>query len=97
LAYKRNSSDIRESPALRLIDLLQEYGAEVSAVDEHVADYLWPAGVAKATLDDALVAASDAFVLITDHDDIDLGLLGASPTPVLDTRNRLEGAAVERL
>jgi UDP-N-acetyl-D-glucosamine dehydrogenase len=48
LAYKRNSSDIRESPALRLIELLAEFGAEIVAVDDHIEDYRWPAGVAKA-------------------------------------------------
>ncbi len=97
LAYKRNSSDIRESPALRLIELLAEYGADLVAVDDHVEDYRWPAGVAKAKLDAALVSRADALILITDHDDLDMGLLEASATPVLDTRNRLEGANVERL
>ncbi|MGN6502879.1 MAG: nucleotide sugar dehydrogenase [Pseudolysinimonas sp.] len=97
LAYKRNSSDIRESPALRLIELLTEYGADLVAVDDHVEDFRWPAGVAKATLDADLIADADALILITDHDDLDLALLSASTTPVLDTHNRLEGPKVERL
>jgi nucleotide sugar dehydrogenase len=97
LAYKRNSSDIRESPALRLIELLTEYGADLVAVDDHVEDFRWPAGVAKATLDADLIADADALILITDHDDLDLELLSSSTTPVLDTRNRLEGPKVERL
>ncbi|MBX3193992.1 MAG: nucleotide sugar dehydrogenase [Microbacteriaceae bacterium] len=97
LAYKRNSSDIRESPALRLIELLKEYGADLVAVDEHVEDFRWPAGVAKASLDAGLVESADALILITDHDDLDLGLLAGSRTPVLDTRNRIEGPSVERL
>ncbi|HEX7835180.1 MAG TPA: nucleotide sugar dehydrogenase [Pseudolysinimonas sp.] len=97
LAYKRNSSDIRESPALRLIELLSEYGADIVAVDDYVEDYRWPKGVAKASLDADLIESADVLVLITDHDDLDLALLGASSTPVLDTRNRIEGANVERL
>ncbi len=97
LAYKRNSSDIRESPSLRLIELLREYGADLVAVDDHVEDYRWPEGVTKATLDAGLVADADALILITDHDDLDMSLLEASKTPVLDTRNRLTGPAVERL
>jgi nucleotide sugar dehydrogenase len=97
LAYKRNSSDIRESPALRLIELLAEYGADLVAVDDHVEDYRWPAGVEKAGLDTALVDSADAIILITDHDDLDLSLLERSAKPVLDTRNRLSGPAVERL
>jgi UDP-N-acetyl-D-glucosamine dehydrogenase len=97
LAYKRNSSDIRESPALRLIELLAEFGAEIVAVDDHIEDYRWPAGVAKASLDADLVESADALILITDHDDLDMGLLAGASTPVLDTRNRLTGANVERL
>jgi UDP-N-acetyl-D-glucosamine dehydrogenase len=97
LAYKRNSSDIRESPALRLIELLAEFGAEIVAVDDHIEDYRWPAGVAKASLDAELVESADALILITDHDDLDMGLLAGASTPVLDTRNRLTGANVERL
>jgi nucleotide sugar dehydrogenase len=97
LAYKRNSSDIRESPSLRLIELLREYGADLVAVDDHVEDYRWPEGVTKASLDAKLVADADALILITDHDDLDMGLLDASPNPVLDTRNRLTGPHVERL
>jgi UDP-N-acetyl-D-glucosamine dehydrogenase len=97
LAYKRNSSDIRESPALRLIELLAEFGADLVAVDDHIEDYRWPAGVAKATLDADLVASADALILITDHDDLDMGLLEGASTPVLDTRNRLTGTNVERL
>jgi UDP-N-acetyl-D-glucosamine dehydrogenase len=97
LAYKRNSSDIRESPSLRLIELLREYGADLIAVDDHVEDYRWPEGVTKASLDAKLVADADALILITDHDDLDMGLLDASANPVLDTRNRLSGPSVERL
>jgi UDP-N-acetyl-D-glucosamine dehydrogenase len=97
LAYKRNSSDIRESPALRLIELLAEFGAEIVAVDDHIEDYRWPAGVAKESLDADLVESADALILITDHDDLDMGLLAGASTPVLDTRNRLTGANVERL
>lgn len=97
LAYKRNSSDIRESPSLRLIELLREYGADLVAVDDHVEDYRWPEGVAKASLDAQLVKDADALILITDHDDLDMALLDSSPNPVLDTRNRLTGPSVERL
>ncbi|MGV8884432.1 MAG: nucleotide sugar dehydrogenase [Microbacteriaceae bacterium] len=97
LAYKKNSGDIRESPALRLIDLLHEYGATVVGIDDHVETHRWPEGVAQAQLDAEMLAGVDAAVLITDHDDFDLELLNATQTPVLDTRNRLSGERVERL
>jgi len=97
LAYKKNSGDIRESPALRLIELLHEYGATIVGVDDHVESHGWPDGVTKSELNTALLESVDVTVLITDHDDFDLELLNTSPSPVLDTRNRLSGAQIERL
>lgn len=97
LSYKKNTGDIRESPSLRVIDLLQEYGATVVGVDNHVEEYRWPAGVERESLTAEALDAADIAVLITDHDDLDLDLLRASRTPVLDTKNRVSGALVERL
>jgi len=97
LAYKKNSGDIRESPSLRLIDLLTEYGATVSAADDHIDELRWPAGVRKVSLDTEEMAANDIAVLVTDHDDFDLTVLDHPTTPVLDAKNRAGGAHVERL
>ena len=97
LAYKKNSSDIRESPALRLIELLQEAGAEVKAVDNHVEAYRWPAGVERVTATEATFSSSHATILITDHDDVDYELVVRAAPLILDTRNRLAGPNVEVL
>lgn len=97
LAYKRNSGDIRESPSIRLIELLTEYGARVAAVDDHIDDLRWPTGVRRTGLDADEMGAHDIVVLVTDHDDIDLTLLDHPTTPVLDTKNRATGANVQRL
>ena len=97
LAYKKNSGDIRESPSLRLIDLLTEYGATVSAADDHIDELRWPAGVRKVSLDTEQMSANDIAVLVTDHDDFDLTVLDHPTTPVLDAKNRAGGAHVERL
>jgi UDP-N-acetyl-D-mannosaminuronate dehydrogenase len=97
LAYKKNSGDIRESPSIRLIELLTEYGARISAVDDHVDETRWPAGVRKVALDSDTIGASDIVVLVTDHDDLDLSLLDHPTTPVLDAKNKASGANVERL
>lgn len=97
LAYKKNSSDIRESPSLRLIELLFEYGAIVSAVDDRIEDFRWPKGVARTALTPDVVAGSDIAALITDHDELDLSILNASPIPVLDAKNKLSGARIQRL
>lgn len=97
LAYKKNSGDIRESPSIRLIELLTEYGAQVTAVDDLVDEFNWPAGVKRVRLTRDEVANSDLAVIVTDHDELDYSLLIDSSTPVLDTKNRLAGDNVERL
>lgn len=97
LSYKRDSGDIRESPSLRLIELLLEAGAVVWAVDHHVEASRWPANVRKVELDSTILEMVDASVVVTDHTDVDYELLVSSDVPVLDTRNRLKGANVELL
>ena len=97
LAYKKNTGDIRESPSLRLIELLREYGADVSAVDSHVEEYRWPEGVERVDLTEEQISESDAVIVVTNHDDIDLSIVGASTSPVLDTKNCVTGGRVERM
>lgn len=96
LAYKKNTGDIRESPSLRLIELLQDAGACISAVDNHVEDHRWPVGTAKVA-DDIDFESYDAVVIVTDHDDVDLKSLEGISTPVLDTRNRISASNVDKL
>jgi nucleotide sugar dehydrogenase len=97
LAYKKNTGDIRESPSLKLIELLEQLGAELVAVDPHVEDYRWPAGVGKIELDESGLSDIDLAILVTDHDRLDLSRVIAAGVDVLDTRNRLSGENVEVL
>lgn len=97
LAYKRNSADIRESPSLKVIELLLEHGAEVVAIDDRVADHQWPQGVARASLPSDALRAADASVFLTDHDEFDLDHFAGDVAPILDTKNKLRGPMVERL
>jgi UDP-N-acetyl-D-glucosamine dehydrogenase len=98
LAYKKNTSDARESPALRVANLLLDMGADVHAADPHV--------VEKVHVDDRLVrvdattdeiAAADAVVLLADHDVFDLDEVVRSARYVLDCRRRVTGPNVETL
>lgn len=91
LAYKKNTGDSRESPAMRVAELLHEQGAELSAVDPHVEPYRIPDYVRLVDLDEFTASDADAIVVLTDHDAIDYDLLERTPTFVLDTRRRLHG------
>ncbi|MFC6354667.1 nucleotide sugar dehydrogenase [Luethyella okanaganae] len=97
LAYKRDTGDIRESPSVRLVELLQEYGALVQAIDGHVEAHRWPVGVERVELTSETLGAADIAILVTDHARFDFELIEQSSTLVLDTRNRLRGPSVERL
>lgn len=97
LAYKRDTADIRESPSLRLIELLTSFGASIRGADRHVESHRWPTAVERVELSAAEVEAADLVILVTDHSDFDLTLLHESPTPVLDTKGRLSGPRVVRL
>ena len=98
LAYKRNSSDARESPAVRLAGQLVAAGAAVTVADPHVVeDVLAGIDVRRAELSPAVLAAQDAVVLVTDHDAFDYDAVVRHAGYVLDTRHRLEGPRVEHL
>jgi nucleotide sugar dehydrogenase len=97
LAYKKNSSDARESPAIQVARRLVSLGAKVSAVDGHVpADFL-AAEATRVNMTADAVRAADAVVVLTDHDDVDYGLVEREARWVLDCRSRLSGAKVESL
>jgi UDP-N-acetyl-D-glucosamine dehydrogenase len=99
LSYKKNSGDARESPAVRVIELLRNHGAEVRAADPFMSEPP-PAlvGVPLVDVSDAEVVDADVVVLLTDHDAFDLKQIASRAAAVLDTRNRFEPARnVERL
>jgi UDP-N-acetyl-D-glucosamine dehydrogenase len=97
LAYKKNSSDARESPARQVARLLASLGAQVSVADDHVSTESVPGETKRVTMSEDVVRESDAVVILTDHDDIDYELIEREARWVLDCRNRLSGGRVESL
>ena len=93
VAYKKNIDDTRESPALRLWNLLAARGAEVAYYDPHVLAI--PATRAHPELAGApcidwsreALAGFDAALAVTDHDAVDWEALAAALPLVVDTRN----------
>lgn len=97
VAYKANVNDMRESPALRIIDLLLADGAQVAYHDHHVAQ-LATRSLASVPLDAATLAAHDAVVVVTAHDGVDWDLVVNESPLVIDLRNVVpEGPKVWRL
>lgn len=97
LAYKRNSSDARESPALVVTEQLLGLGAEVRACDPHVVEEHVDRRVVRVEATPEELTAADAVVLLTDHDDFDFDSVLRHARFVLDTRHRLSGPNVEPL
>ena len=95
VAYKKNVSDMRESPAMRLMQLFDEAGAKVSFTDPHVPEIppMREYGMFKgrtALSEDALSKGDfDAVVIATDHDAVDYAALLELGCPVVDTRNAI--------
>jgi len=97
LSYKPNTGDTRESPALRVVELLTELGAIVHVADSHVEQHRCPQGIKLVEAAEDTLRNADAVVLLTDHDDVDYGLVRRCSPWVLDTRHRLAGQNVEYL
>lgn len=93
LAYKKNIDDTRESPAVEIMDLLQEKGAEIAYSDPHVPsfprkrDYHFDLHSEPLTPEN--IARFECLVLATDHDGFDYALLQAHARLIVDTRGRL--------
>jgi UDP-N-acetyl-D-glucosamine dehydrogenase len=85
VAYKADVGDLRESPALRLMELLRKEGAEVSYHDPHVPE-LPEQGLASQELDGSL-ANSDCVAIVTAHSGIDYDRLAERASLVVDFRN----------
>ncbi len=97
VAYKPDVSDVRESPALDVIRLLAERGAEVSCHDPHVPEVAIEGRVYKsADLSDELLAGSDLVAVLTDHSSIDYQRVVALAPRIFDTRNATRGVAAGR-
>jgi UDP-N-acetyl-D-glucosamine dehydrogenase len=92
VAYKRNVGDVRESPALDIVRLLAEKGAEISCHDPHVREFQVEDTVYKnEDLTDELLDGTDIAVILTDHADIDFQRVLDHTGRVFDTRNATKG------
>ncbi len=96
-AYKRDINDLRESPALDVIRLLQERGAEVSYHDPYVPD-LRHEGVDMQSIEltAEVLRTADCVVIVTDHTTYDWGWIAREAPIIVDTRNALKGVSAPK-
>ena len=96
IAYKKNVSDMRESPSVRLMELLMETGAQVDYLDPHVPEIPqmrdYPHLKGKQAIQDQDISSNnyDAVLISTDHDAIDYSQLTSLNLPIIDTRNAIQ-------
>jgi UDP-N-acetyl-D-glucosamine dehydrogenase len=98
MAYKKDIDDVRESPALDVIRLLEEKGAEVRFHDPFVAE-IREEGIRRegVALTDEELAAADCVVITTDHTVIDYERVVRTASLVVDTRNAIPGVRLENV
>jgi UDP-N-acetyl-D-glucosamine dehydrogenase len=92
-AYKKNVDDMRESPSLRLIEMIEGRGATVDYHDPHIPvlpmtrEHAALAGRRSVDLTPGAIASYDAVLIATDHDAVDYLALVEAARLVVDTRN----------
>jgi UDP-N-acetyl-D-glucosamine dehydrogenase len=93
VAYKKNVDDLRESPALEIMEIIQERGGTVSYHDPYIPEILPTRehaalqGMQSVTFDEAHVSKFDAALITTDHSNVDYASLVSWSRLVVDTRN----------
>ncbi|MGI9211124.1 MAG: nucleotide sugar dehydrogenase [Methylococcaceae bacterium] len=95
IAYKKNVDDMRESPAVKLMDMLNERGAHIAYSDPWVPtfpkmrDYYFD--MESTEINPEILAGFDLILLTTDHDDFDYPLIQQQAQLIVDTRGVYQG------
>jgi UDP-N-acetyl-D-glucosamine dehydrogenase len=92
IAYKRDVNDMRESPALDILELLSQRGAEVTFTDPYVPTMTHGGHTLQSVpFERAIATAYDCAVVATDHSSFDYAKIAAMPL-IVDTRNAIKNA-----
>ena len=100
IAYKKNVDDMRESPSLTLIELLEARGSQVEYYDPFIPvipptrEHAHLTGRKSVALDARHLGAFDTVLIATDHDGLDYGMIVKHAKLVVDTRNACARAGV---
>jgi UDP-N-acetyl-D-glucosamine dehydrogenase len=91
VAYKKDIDDVRESPVLKIVELLNQHGADYTVVDPYVASFKsCGAKVETVALTKELLNDADLVMVTTDHTDFDYEMIARESKVIFDTRNALK-------
>lgn len=96
VAYKKDIDDVRESPALDIIHLLQKRGAQVSFSDPHVDHIRLEHGTLNVS-EPSAARSADCVLIVTDHSAFDYDALVQDAKLIVDSRNALKGRKSEKI
>ena len=100
VAYKKDIDDVRESPALKIMELLRKQGANITYHDPFI-PVIEPHGgstirLESVALDDELISSADGVLILTDHSAVDYERVVEKAKIVVDTRNATKGVKQNR-
>lgn len=97
IAYKKNIDDMRESPALEIMKLVQERGSDIAYSDPHIPQFHghgeYQFQLDSQQLSPESLASYDAVVLATDHDRFDYPMISRYSQLLVDSRGKFREAA----
>lgn len=97
IAYKRDIDDVRESPALDIIELLRRRGSRVTYSDPYVPVVRLEGGDLTSSDAASVAAEADCCVIVTDHKKVDYESLVERAKLIVDTRNALKGRRSDKI
>lgn len=96
MSYKKNVSDVRESPALFIMQILLQKGAKVTFTEPHASEVKLDGRVYKSVPADE-VKKADLSLLVTDHSDFNLEAILKEAKLILDTRNAFKNFTSDKI
>jgi UDP-N-acetyl-D-glucosamine dehydrogenase len=97
VAYKKDIDDLRESPALDVMHLLQRRHTRVTYSDPHVAQLRSDSLDLRSQPAEEMAAGADCVLIITNHSAFDYAAILEKASLIVDTRNALKGIASEKI
>lgn len=95
VAYKKNVDDYRESPAIKVIELLKANGAQADFYDPYISSYRYKGSIYNGIerLDAETVSSYDLVIITTGHTNLDYGMVQKNAKIIFDTRNATQDLA----